>query len=261
MRNKTLEQFRRELNEAINSGRNINRPLNDDGPNNMLAHACWVQDTQSVQRLIDLKADVSTIGEDGETPLFWASTPETAYLLIKHGADVNKQNRRGVKPLNNAMEADPPLWEVATLLVEHGADVNHIGRSGYTALMLCMLEGDFFEEAEQLALHLLRHGADANIKSVGDLYPLHHARAPSVIASLIESGADVTTKNSDGQTPLDWLQQWKNECTADENHLYLYHANNAIEAFQNAVAEREKRAINEALGDVDDKPTRGQRDM
>jgi ankyrin repeat protein len=95
--------------------------------------------------------------DDDFTALHYAAFfdgPETALLLVDHGADVNAfaDNELGVHPLNSAAAAG--RLEVAAILLEHGADPNATTRGGFTPLDAARENGD-----EKLAELLRSHGA------------------------------------------------------------------------------------------------------
>jgi uncharacterized protein len=95
--------------------------------------------------------------DDDFTALHYAAFfdgPETARLLVEHGADVNAfaDNDLGVHPLNSAAAAGQR--EVAAILLEHGADPNAPTRRGFTPLDAAHANGD-----EKLAEVLRSHGA------------------------------------------------------------------------------------------------------
>jgi ankyrin repeat protein len=95
--------------------------------------------------------------DDDFTALHYAAFfdgPETARLLVEHGADVNAfaDNDLGVHPLNSAAAAGQR--EVAAILLEHGADPNAPTSRGFTPLDAAHANGD-----EKLAELLRSHGA------------------------------------------------------------------------------------------------------
>ncbi|MDP9307060.1 MAG: ankyrin repeat domain-containing protein [Actinomycetota bacterium] len=95
--------------------------------------------------------------DDDFTALHYAAFfdgPETALLLVDHGADVNAfaDNELGVHPLNSAVAAG--RLEVAAILLKHGADPNATTRGGFTPLDAARQNGD-----EKLAELLRSHGA------------------------------------------------------------------------------------------------------
>jgi len=95
--------------------------------------------------------------DDDFTALHYAAFfdgPETAQLLVEHGADVNAfaDNELGVHPLNSAAAAG--RVDVAAVLLEQGADPNAQTRRGFTALDAARESGD-----DALAELLRSHGA------------------------------------------------------------------------------------------------------
>jgi len=95
--------------------------------------------------------------DDDFTALHYAAFfdgPETALVLVEHGADVNAfaDNELGVHPLNSAAAAG--RVDVAAVLLEHGADPNAQTRRGFTALDAARESRD-----DALAELLRSHGA------------------------------------------------------------------------------------------------------
>jgi ankyrin repeat protein len=80
--------------------------------------------------------------------------PDTARLLLEHGADVNAfaDNELGVHPINSAAAAG--RRDVVAILLEHGADPNARTRRGFTPLDAARENGD-----HELADLLRSHGA------------------------------------------------------------------------------------------------------
>jgi ankyrin repeat protein len=115
-----------------------------------------------VERLRELLAGDPALAkarsEDDFTALHYAAFfdgPDTARLLVEHGADVNAfaDNELGVHPLNSAAAAGQR--DVAAILLEHGADPNAPTRSGFSPLDAARENGD-----EKLAALLRSRGAD-----------------------------------------------------------------------------------------------------
>jgi uncharacterized protein len=120
--------------------------------------AAALGDAARLRRLLDADSKLAQARSDDDfTALHYAAFfdgPETALLLVEHGADVNAfaDNDLGVHPLNSAAAARRP--EVAAILLEHGADPNAPTRGGFTPLDAARENGD-----EKLAALLRSHGA------------------------------------------------------------------------------------------------------
>lgn len=118
-----------------------------------------------------------------ETPLFFAlRQPEAVGLLLAAGADVNAANAFGKTPLMLAAHQDQPAS--ARLLLEAGARVGDRTR-------------------------ILREcGSTSFDVTIGDRTALHYAAENAgldMIRLLVEAGADVTAKTTEGSTPPDKL--------------------------------------------------------
>jgi ankyrin repeat protein len=120
--------------------------------------AAALGDAARLRRRLDADSKLAQARSDDDfTALHYAAFfdgPETALLLVEHGADVNAfaDNDLGVHPLNSAAAARRP--EVAAILLEHGADPNAPTRAGFTPLDAARENGD-----EKLAELLRSHGA------------------------------------------------------------------------------------------------------
>jgi ankyrin repeat protein len=183
--------------------------------------------------------DVNKGNYYGHTALHWASEKghiEVARALLHAGATARKSNNRGQTPLHEAsfkghieivralLEAGAgadvrkrdyirfsPIkhacfgkhFEVFRALVEAGGDVNKLDSGGYTALHHASLYG----LTEGVRYLCVERGADVNKSSTGG-----DGDTPLTLASwygkveaarvLLEAGADVNKRRSDGRTPL-----------------------------------------------------------
>lgn len=117
-----------------------------------------------VDRLHDLLHDDPTIldarSPDDATALHFAAffaQPETARLLVDHGADVHAVSPTfgNVTPLHSAAAGGSA--EIVHLLLEAGADPNARQNGGFTALQAAAQNGD-----AAMARDLLDHGADVD---------------------------------------------------------------------------------------------------
>ena len=118
---------------------------------------------EAVRMLIEAGADVEvTRRQTGRTHLGEFTTKgnlEVAGLLIRHGADVNRKNRRGQTNLQAMIY--PPSWEERygdpllgiEFLLSHGADINALSDEGKTALDIAIEKGN-----DAVATHLRERG-------------------------------------------------------------------------------------------------------
>ena len=208
--------------------------------------------------LFETGADVSAQDKDGWTPLHLASREgqlEVAHILIERGVDVSAQDKNGQTPLHlvsqkghsevgrtlfgnvNALRpaSQRGKLEVARMLIEHGADVSAQDEDGWTPLHLALQEETTGsrsytyrawpgcvspgqgrpdthyiwrrkERGNWVVAHILiERGADVSTKDKYGLTPLHLASREEqleVARMLIEGGADVSAQDKDGRTPL-----------------------------------------------------------
>jgi hypothetical protein len=88
---------------------------------------------------------------DGEPPLSRCRSVEMATLLLKHGADIEGEDREG----NTSLACDPDI-EIAELLLFHRADANAINHNGETVLNRAA-----WRRRSDLVALLIEHGAVA----------------------------------------------------------------------------------------------------
>jgi ankyrin repeat protein len=109
---------------------------------------------------------------DGDTPLHitceYGSEP-CAKLLIKIGANVNKQNTAGETPLMAACYGKDDHTDIVKLLLHYGADVNITSRGG-TALHFACCKGN-----TKCAELLIKNGININKIYDYGLTALHNA--------------------------------------------------------------------------------------
>ena len=163
--------------------------LSDPG---MLQAAASLGNVAALRCLLNLGADANATGEDGTTALHqaaWNDQRDAAELLVAHGA----------RPLRDANhESTPAGW------------ANHAGNAAMRDYLLEHCPEGFdlisFGKVEAFRRYLAEHPEFATGTSPGGGSPLHHLRDDTdhleqVIAALREAGADLTTRDSRGQTP------------------------------------------------------------
>lgn len=190
-----------------------------------LHEACADRKVDTVRKLLmwqhvagmDINAGISEGSFDcgkGSTPLLLAINPDClekrpeslqiARMLLDHGANVHATTDRGMTALHIAA-SDTESADALRLLLNAGASVHAADEHGCTPLF----------RATSLACvsTLLGAGAGACIRSVRGSGPLHPflasmGRVPDVLDRLqaldllIRSGADVSSCNAGGRTPL-----------------------------------------------------------
>ncbi|KAL4378632.1 hypothetical protein GQ457_02G034250 [Hibiscus cannabinus] len=182
--------------------------------------------------LEELKLDVDTRDEDGETPLLHAARQGhtlTAKYLLEHGANPTIPSDLGATALHHSagigniellkhilamgVEVDsqsdagtPLVWaaghdqhDAVKVLLEHNANPNAETEDNVTPLLSAVAAGSL----SCLDL-LIQAGAKVNI-TAGGATPLHIAADhgnPELINSLLKAGADPNVIDEDGQKPI-----------------------------------------------------------
>ena len=194
-----------------------------------LVRASREGDLATVRRLVESGADVNSVGDHGMGPLL-TFTPSVIEYLLSQGADPNRQTNEG---------GDPVLLGIAYLnipkcvrpLLEAGADPNALVRdTGESALHGCLIglgENASEEDRYEVVRLLIEHGADPNRRTIpGALSlafwrdvrtrgetPLHRAAAyasEDIVKLLLESGADKTIRDANGDSPQTWASwHWR----------------------------------------------------
>ncbi|XP_043816335.1 putative ankyrin repeat protein RF_0381 isoform X2 [Manihot esculenta] len=180
----------------------------------------------------DLKLDVDTKDEDGDTPLLHAARQGhavTAKFLIEHGADPSIPSDLGATALHHSagignielttyllskgVEVDsesdagtPLIWaaghaqpDALKVLLEHHANPNAETEDNITPVLSAVAAGSL-----ACIESLVQAGADVNVVA-GGATPLHIAAdngSPEILNCLLKVGADPNVADEDGQKPI-----------------------------------------------------------
>nr|GMD46629.1 ankyrin-1 isoform X2 [Ipomoea batatas] len=180
----------------------------------------------------ELKVDVNTKDEDGETPLLHATRQghtATANYLLQQEADPSIASEMGTTALHHAaglgdielmkaflskgvnvdLQSDagsPLIWaaghgqqDSVKLLLEHNANPNAETEDDITPLLSAVAAGSL-----QCLELLIKAGAKVNI-TAGGATALHIAAdngSPEIIKTLLQAGADPNASDEDGMKPI-----------------------------------------------------------
>ncbi|NQU44346.1 ankyrin repeat domain-containing protein, partial [bacterium] len=169
-----------------------------------LVSAIRTHDTDLFQLLLDKGADVNTPDAAMFTPLAAALEEkqiEMARTLLKSSnIDLNVANHYGATVLEFACEDCAEFPDLALELLRRGADPNTRDHLNWTPLSHAV-----HRRADSVALAILNKDVELNILNQYGWGPLHlalHYHRLSVAARLIEKGADINQAGPDGRRPL-----------------------------------------------------------
>lgn len=188
----------------IKNGANIEIiDQNEQTPLHIATSKCNVEVTKF---LLKNGAYVDARDKNGNTPLiltidsFNDKKSDIISLLIEHGADIEKQNSEGEKPLHRA--TSNKNYACILSLISHGANINSTNsKNGRTPLHKAAYKG--YKECVKM---LLDYGADINLTDSKGETPLHSAvsgyryKQKTIVELLIQNGADHTIKSFNGET-------------------------------------------------------------
>ncbi|PSN51165.1 hypothetical protein C0J52_06081, partial [Blattella germanica] len=168
------------------SGQNPN--IKDEYGNSVVHLAVNFHLVRTVDLLLNFECDFDGINREGETPLLTAvklGNKELAIKLLKDGANPNAKDGYGNTPMHYAAVMN--LVKVVDCLLELKCDIDSTNRGGETPLLKAIER-----ENEEIAITLLKHGANPNAKDEYGRTPMHYAA----------HGANPNTKNEYGDSPM-----------------------------------------------------------
>ncbi|MCP4220873.1 MAG: hypothetical protein GY765_39965 [bacterium] len=167
-----------------------------------LVYAVGSGKTDIVAYLLEKGADASVKTERGLNMVqhaVWRGSPQLLDLLVKKGVPTDVKTEDGSTPLLTAARAGK--LDMVTYLAGKGGDIQAASKNGFTPLLYAAQKG-----ADDIAAFLLEKGAKttAVLKSTGR-NALHQAALcgyGSIVKRLLEKGANVNSKDLEGNTPL-----------------------------------------------------------
>lgn len=154
--------------------------------------------------------DLDGLGEKNFTALMWACSNghcEIVKMLIEYGADVNKQNTKGDAPIRISVRDSNS--EITKILLEAGAKDERSDQ--YISLMSRAVDNNDLETV----IILLDHGIYGDELDIDDLTPLMRSVIndnPKIVKLLLLNGADRYKENSGGNTAIDFIDEYQEEC-------------------------------------------------
>jgi ankyrin repeat protein len=180
---------------------------------NALHIAAWWGLTQIIETLLREGADINMRNSRGETPFLIAAQNdhrEAVELFLENGNDVNEQNRGGETALSWA--AKNGSKDLVQVLLLRGAELI-IDYEKWSAINWAVIGG----ECEVLELLLAKSfcagtGIDAKKQA---LFLAAEEGYKEMVAMLLDSGANINAKDSNGSTALDFAVSAAHETTVE----------------------------------------------
>jgi ankyrin repeat protein len=156
------------------------------------------------ERGADLSAIARYRGIEGATPLFcacWSSrNVSLARWLLNRGAIATDEHL--AVALGHLQRHGKEAYDIAEVLLAWGVPIDGGAGSGRTLLQAFAHQG-----VHKTVSWLIARGANINARSLGGRTAAHFAAerntGPRTLALLVESGADLSARDDDGNTPLD----------------------------------------------------------
>ncbi|KIC74673.1 hypothetical protein DB42_AZ00280 [Neochlamydia sp. EPS4] len=180
--------------------------LDFSGSHTPLTAACSVGDLSLVNYLIEQGANVNTVDQSNQSPLYHACNEaqihfDIIHSLISAGANLHQTTDDNQTCLHTASEKGNV--EVVNLLIQQGIDVHVLDKTGRSALhYACCVNGN---QSLKIIEYLVNAGADPNQKDNANKTPLMFAYKHSNFAAvhyLIPITKDLDTYDEEGYSIL-----------------------------------------------------------
>ena len=201
---------RRDLSKVsdwINRSENINKP--DDFnryPIHLVSNA-WRSYSSFhmlplIQLLVEKGADVNVANVSGNTPLHIATEMGNEPLvnfLLDHGADAKAKNNIGDTPLHSAGRKRIGIKNLSLVkrLLSKGVNIDHLNDRNESAILISARNGN-----QGLVQSLIEAGANVDGKDSDGFTLLHFDIDTKLVEVLLKKGLDINAKSNNGQTPL-----------------------------------------------------------
>ncbi|MBA3036549.1 MAG: ankyrin repeat domain-containing protein [Desulfobacterium sp.] len=177
----------------------------------VIHHAVNSNDIGLIQRVIDLKAELDVVDGKGWTPMHhaaWIGNGDIVRLLHKHGAPLNVLTYKDVlSPLHTAIAVDAP--DAADALLACGADKEVKSKGDVRPLHLTAMKG-----RKEIAMLLLDYQAELDALEVNQSTALHAAAYyghEGIVRILLAAGCAPGLSDLRGNTPLSLAKQGKHQ--------------------------------------------------
>ncbi|CAF2507072.1 unnamed protein product [Rotaria sp. Silwood2] len=196
----------------------------DESQCTILHYATWQDNPDLLAPLIDYVDDFEVRDEHGWTPLMAAvnrGSKQNVSMLLARGAKVDCDGVGGMSLIADAMNFDD--MELITMLMDHGARVaptpemlaNSEDENAYYLLHYAVDDG-LYEVAKLL---IERGKIPLNTLDQSGWSSMHLAAGHNnidMLKLLLDKGADINIKDSQGNTPLAWAREINATETANE---------------------------------------------
>ncbi|XP_059176240.1 serine/threonine-protein phosphatase 6 regulatory ankyrin repeat subunit A-like [Physella acuta] len=188
------------VNLLTDAGADVN--MTDDNNRTALQIGLHLRNIDMVEILLEAGADPNVLDEHGDTPLLHVVTYNPGFplirLLVQYNSNVNLQNKHGQTPLMLAVVQGK--IEIINLLLDHGAKVVQKYNLGLAAVQHAIFDRSMIRLGS-----LIRAGADISARnSRGETYLIQSVKRLELemVDLLIKSGANVNAQDSEGKTAL-----------------------------------------------------------